>query len=183
MRNVKVVVEYDGTDYFGFQYQPRVPTIQGELERVLCKIVKEKVTVYGSGRTDAGVHAAGQVINFRTQGSIPTDRVCAAMNALLPTSIAALEAVEVEAQFHSRYSARSRLYRYEILNREAKSALLGRYSWHLRHPLNVDAMRDGAQHLVGVHDFCSFACADRDDECSSIRCMSFGGSAPRGRAH
>ena len=110
MRTVKVVVEYDGTDYFGFQYQPEVPTIQGELEKVLAKIVKEDVRVYGSGRTDAGVHAAGQVIHFHTRGTIPIDRVCAAMNSLLPRGIAALEAQEVGPEFHSRYSARSRLY-------------------------------------------------------------------------
>lgn len=170
MRNVKVVVEYDGTDYFGFQYQPNVPTIQGELERVLARILKEKVTVYGSGRTDAGVHAAGQVINFRTRGTIPIERLCIAMNSLLPVSIAALEAEEVGPQFHARYSAKSRLYRYDILNREVKSALQGRYCWHVRHPLDVDTMRKSAQCLIGVHDFTSFAVADRD-ESSTVRNM------------
>lgn len=163
MRNVKVVVEYDGTDYFGFQYQPNAPTIQAELERVLSMIVKERITICGSGRTDAGVHAAGQVINFRTAGTIPIERLSIAMNSLLPVSIAALEAEAVSGEFHARYSAKSRLYRYDILNRDAKSALGGRYSWHVRHPLDVQAMRESAQALVGVHDFSSFACADRDD--------------------
>ncbi len=163
MRNVKVVVEYDGTDYFGFQYQPNVPTIQAELERVLEKIVKEKVTVYGSGRTDAGVHAAGQVINFRTEGTIPVDRLCIAMNSLLPVSIVALEAEEVPPEFHARYSAKSRLYRYDILNRETPSALTGRFCWHVRFPLDAGVMNEAARPLIGVHDFSSFTCADRDD--------------------
>ncbi len=98
MRNIKVVVGYDGTDYFGFQYQPEAPTIQAELERVLGLIAKEKVTVYGSGRTDTGVHAEGQMISFRTEGSIPIDKLCVAMNSLLPPSIAAVEASEVDSE-------------------------------------------------------------------------------------
>lgn len=163
MRNVKVVVQYDGTDYFGFQYQPGVPTIQEVLERVLSRIVKEKVTIYGSGRTDAGVHAAGQVISLRTAGSIPIDRVCVAMNSLLPPSIAVVEADEVDESFHARYSARSRAYAYDILNRRMPSALESRFSWHVKRPLDVEAMDRSAQSLVGVHDFSSFACADRDD--------------------
>jgi tRNA pseudouridine38-40 synthase len=165
VRNVKAVVEYDGTDYFGFQYQPGVPTIQGELERVLSKIVKRKVIVYGSGRTDAGVHAAGQVINFRIGEGIPTDRMCVAMNSLLPKDIAVLQAYEVEDDFHSRYSAVSRLYRYDILNRSIRSALEGRFSWHVDRQLDIDAMRVGAKHLVGVHDFSSFWCVKRSDDC------------------
>lgn len=170
MRNVKVVVEYDGTDYFGYQYQPNVPTVQGELERVLSKIVKEKVSIYGSGRTDSGVHAAGQVINFLTSGSIPIEKLCVAMNSLLPTSISAVRAEEVSEDFHARYSARSRLYRYSILNRELRSALAGRFAWHVNRQLDTDAMNEGKEHLLGVRDFCSFASADRDDG-STIRNM------------
>ena len=172
VRNVKVVIEYDGTDFCGFQYQPGVPTIQGELERVISRIVKEEVTVYGSGRTDAGVHAAGQVVNFRTGGSIPVNKLCIAMNSLLPPSIAALEASEVDEAFHARYSAKSRLYHYDILNRETRSAIEGRFCWHVRWPLDVDAMDEAAQCLLGVHDFTSFASADRDDEGSRVRNVS-----------
>ena len=172
MRNIKLTIEYDGTDYFGFQYQPGVPTLQGEIERVLSKIVKEEVTVYGSGRTDAGVHAAGQVINFRTEGGIPVEKLCIAMNSLLPRSIAAREAAEVDEAFHARYSAKSRLYRYDILNRETRSALEGRFCWHVRQPLDANAMNDAAQCLLGVHDFTSFASADRDDGCSPVRNVS-----------
>jgi len=172
LRNIKLTIEYDGTDYFGFQYQPGVPTLQGEIERVLSKIVKEGVTVYGSGRTDAGVHAAGQVINFRTEGGIPVEKLCIAMNSLLPPSIAAREAAEVDEAFHARYSAKSRLYRYDILNRETRSALEGRFCWHVRWPLDANAMNDVAQCLLGVHDFTSFASADRDDGCSPVRSVS-----------
>lgn len=168
MRNVKVVVEYDGTDYFGFQYQPEVPTIQAELERVLSSIVKEDVAVIGSGRTDAGVHAAGQVVNFRTEGTIPTDRICPAMNSLLPRAIVALRAEEVEENFHSRYWAKSRLYRYDILNREHRSALQGRFCWHVPAALDLDAMAEASSHLTGVHDFSSFAC-ESDCKESSVR--------------
>ena len=163
MRNIKVVVGYDGSDYSGFQYQPNARTIQGELERVLGLIVKEKVTVYGSGRTDAGVHAEGQVINFRTEGSIPIDKLCIAANSLLPPSIVAVEASEVDADFHARYSARSRLYVYDIGNRDMPSALESRYCWHVSRPLDVEAMKESAKSLVGIHDFYSFACAGRDD--------------------
>jgi len=174
VRNVKVVVEYDGTDYFGFQFQPGVPTVQGELERVLAKIVKEQVTVYGSGRTDAGVHAAGQVINFRTECGIPIDRVCVAMNTLLPRDIAALDACEVDEDFHARYSAKSRLYRYDILNADLRSAIEGRYCWHIAKPLNVDAMSEAAGCLIGVHDFSSFECAGSDNKTSVREMMSIG---------
>jgi len=163
VRNIKVVVGYDGSDYSGFQYQPNARTIQGELERVLGLIVKEKVTVYGSGRTDAGVHAEGQVINFRTEGSIPIDKLCIAANSLLPPSIVAVEASEVDADFHARYSAKSRLYVYDIGNRDMPSALESRYCWHVSRPLDVEAMKESAKSLVGIHDFYSFACAGRDD--------------------
>ena len=172
MRNIRVTIEYDGADFFGFQYQPEAPTIQGELERVLSKIVDERVTIYGSGRTDAGVHAAGQVISFRTKGSVPVERLCIAMNSLLPASIVALGAEEVEPEFHARYSAKSRLYRYDILNREKRAAIRGRYCWHVRWLLDLDAMREGASCLLGVHDFSSFASADRDGEGSPVREVS-----------
>ncbi|MDH7600858.1 MAG: tRNA pseudouridine(38-40) synthase TruA [Armatimonadota bacterium] len=169
MRNIKVILEYDGTDFYGFQYQPGVPTIQGELEKALSKIFKERITVYGSGRTDAGVHALGQVINFRSHGTIPIDRVCVAMNSLLPPSIAAISACEVDEHFHARYSAKSRLYRYVILNRSVRSAIQGRFCWHVPQQLDLLAMSEAAQCLVGVHDFAAFAAADRDEKDSSVR--------------
>lgn len=170
MRNVKVVVEYDGTDYFGFQFQPGVPTVQGELERVIQSIVKEQVTVHGSGRTDAGVHARGQVINFRTSCQIPVDRMCIAMNTLLPRDIAAVRACEMDEDFHARYSASSRLYRYDILNTELRSALMGRFCWHVSNQLDADAMSESGQCLLGIHDFSSFECSGSDNK-TSVRDM------------
>lgn len=179
MRNVKVIVEYDGADFFGFQYQPGVPTIQGELERVLTKITKVPVIVYGAGRTDAGVHAAGQVVSFRTNGSIPVDRISVAMNALLPRAISVVSAVEVSENFHARYSAVSRLYRYEILNRPLRSALLARYCWHVPQALNVKAMAEAGRPLVGVHDFAAFGSVERDGDCT-VRDVKSLSVEPRG---
>ncbi len=168
VRNIKAVIEYDGTDYFGFQYQPDRPTIQGELQEALNRILGEVVVIYGAGRTDTGVHAVGQTINFRTQSRIPVERLPAAMNSLLPKAISVADAEEVDESFHSRYSARSRLYRYTVLNRANRSAVQARYSWHVAKPLNCGAMRKAAKSLVGVGDFAGFACGDSEN-CTTVR--------------
>ncbi|MBI2842787.1 MAG: tRNA pseudouridine(38-40) synthase TruA [Armatimonadetes bacterium] len=162
MRNIKVVIEYDGTDYFGFQRQPGRRTIQGEIERALTKITKKPVKVVGAGRTDAGVHALGQVISFKTGGTIPTEKIAVAMNSLLPKDIVAGDAREVPPEFHARYSAKSRAYKYIVLNRKHPSAFFGRFSWYVPGALNLAAMRRGAKYLVGTHDFTSFSAADTD---------------------
>ena len=153
MRNIKVVIEYDGTQYQGFQYQPGVPTIQGELEKVLSILVKEPVTIYGAGRTDTGVHALGQVINFRSNCTIPIEKVCVAMNSRLPIDISAARADEMDMSFHSRYSAKRRVYRYHILNTNLRSAITCRFAWHVGRPLNDSLMSDAAQALLGVNDY------------------------------
>lgn len=165
MRNVKVVIEYDGTDFAGFQYQPGELSIQGELERVLLELVKSKVTVFGAGRTDAGVHAIGQVINFHSEINIPVQKMCLVFNSLLPQGISAVSAEEVSEDFHSRYCAKSRWYQYRILNRENKSAQRARFCWHIRKILNIDAMIESAQYLIGVNDFSSFSCAGCETSC------------------
>ncbi len=170
MRNIRARVEYDGTDYFGSQYQPDRPTIQGELQKALNCILGEVVVIYAAGRTDTGVHAVGQVINFRTQSRIPAERVPAAMNSLLPKTISVVHAEEADESFHARYSARSRLYRYTVLNRSTRSALQERYSWHIAKPLDCGAMRRAAKSLVGVGDFAGFACGDNED-CTTVRCL------------
>lgn len=157
MRNIKIVVEYDGTEYRGFQYQPGVPTIQGELERVLAGLVKEPVTVYGAGRTDAGVHAERQVINFRSNCTVPIDRLCIAMNSRLAADIVAICAEEADESFHARYSAVRRVYRYSILNTENRSALKCRYAWHVPGELDHTLISEAAEALVGVRDFRSFS--------------------------
>lgn len=161
MRNIKVIVDYDGTDFSGFQKQPGRRTVQGELEFVLGKLFGEPIKVIGAGRTDAGVHATGQVISFRTQGAIPTDRICPAMNGMLSRDVRAKKAEEVEESFHARYSAKSRTYVYIISNRQESSALLERYAWRIETPLDVDLMKAAAQHIIGVHDFASFGVPDR----------------------
>lgn len=162
MRNIKVVVEYDGMDYFGFQRQPGRRTIQGELESALTRIIKETIRVCGAGRTDAGVHALGQVISFKTGGTIPTKKIVAALNSVLPADIVARDAVEVSDEFHARYSAKSRIYKYVILNDEIPSAVSGRFVWHVPYELNEVEMGRAAEALLGVHDFKSFSAAGSD---------------------
>lgn len=157
MRNIKVVIEYDGTQYQGYQFQPGVPTIQGELERVLAGLVKEPVTVYGAGRTDSGVHALGQVISFRSNCTIPIDKLCVAMNSRLSDSISAVSAEEVDDDFHARFSAVRRVYRYNIMNTELRCALVCRYAWHVSRLLDEALMNEAAQALVGLHDFRGFS--------------------------
>lgn len=164
MRSMKAVVQYDGTDYFGFQKQPGRRTIQGEIEQALHQIMKEPVRVTGAGRTDAGVHALGQVISLRTNCGIPIERVCIALNSVLPKDIVLAEAEEVCPEFNARRSARFRTYEYLILNTEYPSALLGRYAWWMPEDLDLRAMRRAASHLVGTHDFSAFALNARDDK-------------------
>jgi tRNA pseudouridine38-40 synthase len=162
MRNIKVVIEYDGTDYFGFQRLPGRRTIQGALEWALTRITKEPIKIAGAGRTDSGVHALGQVISFRTQGTIPTEKIPVALNSLLRRDIVAREASEEPASFHARFSAKARAYRYVILNDAVPSALFGRFSWYVPINLDVDAMNKAAGHLVGIHDFTSFSMTQMD---------------------
>lgn len=162
MPNIKAIIEYDGTDYCGFQKQPSVPTIQGELEKVLKELFQDaSVKVIGAGRTDAGVHATGQVISFASPERFPTERLCPAMNGLLPKSIRVKSVQIVPPEFHARYSARARTYIYVVLNREVPSALLVRYTWHVTYPLDLAAMRSGAAGLVGAKDFASFGSPER----------------------
>jgi tRNA pseudouridine38-40 synthase len=156
MRNVRLLLEYDGADFHGFQKQAGLTTIQGELETALAGILKHPVKVIGAGRTDAGVHALGQVINFATESRMPIERMPVALNSCLPAAIAAREAREVDPEFHARRSASSREYRYLVLNRPQRSALLARYVHHVPLPLDAAAMAEAAQALVGEHDFGSF---------------------------
>ena len=164
MRSIMVTVQYDGTEYFGFQRQPGRRTIQGELEWALARITKEPVKVVGAGRTDAGVHALGQVISFKTRGTIPTEKIPVALNSLLAKDIVAMDAAEVPLEFSARRSAKSRLYRYLILNDRLPSVIFGRYSWYLPDELDLGVMRRAARSLVGIHDFTSFSAADMDTE-------------------
>jgi tRNA pseudouridine38-40 synthase len=154
--NFKLIIEYDGSDYHGWQRQARERTIQGTIEWAIGRITGEKVSLIGSGRTDAGVHALGQVANFRSASALPADVVLRALNALLPEDIVVLDCNTVPAGFHARFDAREKTYCYSLLNRSCPAAVGRQYHWHIRHPLNVPAMKVALTHLTGTHDFTSF---------------------------
>jgi tRNA pseudouridine38-40 synthase len=159
MRRVLLVVQYDGTDYHGFQRQPGLPTIQQQLERAARRVLGHDVTIIGAGRTDAGVHAVGQTATFDTDRPIPIERVAAALNAALPSDISVVRAMEAPVDFHPRFHAVGKVYGYRILNRELPSPFIGRYAWHIPEPLAVDRMRAAAGQLLGRHDFVAFSSA------------------------
>lgn len=156
MRGVKMVVEYDGTNYAGFQRQPSRPTIQDELEKALSTILREEIKVVGAGRTDAGVHALHQVVSFKTYASFEADRLQWSLNCLSPKDIAVKSIEIVDSSFCARRSATSREYEYFILNQSHPSPFLDRYSHFVARRLSLKAMREAAQFLVGTHDFSAF---------------------------
>jgi tRNA pseudouridine38-40 synthase len=157
MRNIKLVIEYEGTNYHGWQVQPGLKTIQGILQSKLSMITKADAEVMGAGRTDAGVHALGQVANFKTNSRMTPEEFKAALNSVLPKDIVIRDVQEVENDFHARYSAKSRTYIYTILNGTTPSAFLRNYAYRVSHPIDVGAMTDACRFLVGTHDFSSFA--------------------------
>lgn len=159
MRNIKLTLEYDGRAYAGWQIQPGLPTVQGTVESVLSRITDAPVRAIASGRTDAGTHALGQVANFTTHSIIDNTSLVRAMNSLLPDDIAAVEAVDVAREFHARYSALSKTYRYLILNRERPSPFYNGYAWHVRYSIDLDAMAEALNLMVGEKDFSSFRAA------------------------
>ncbi|MEE9614842.1 MAG: tRNA pseudouridine(38-40) synthase TruA [Thermodesulfobacteriota bacterium] len=172
-RNIKLTLEYDGTDYVGWQVQPGLPTVHGVLVEGLKKITGEEVALIASGRTDAGVHALGQVANFKTTSSISVDGIRDGLNSVLPKDVAITEALEVPPGFDSRRDARSKTYAYRVLRREHRSPVLGRFSWHVDLPLDTDVMSEGAALLVGRKDFSSFRAADSDAAHSVREIFSF----------
>jgi tRNA pseudouridine38-40 synthase len=157
MERYRAVVAYDGTDYQGFQRLPSdLPSVQGAIERALSHITGHAVSLVGAGRTDAGVHASGQVIAFEAEWRHGTDKLLRAANAELPPDIA-LQSVEIAAPtFHPRYSAVSRTYRYMVYSAEARNPLKARFAWHVWNPLDIEAMNAAAALLIGEHDFASF---------------------------
>jgi tRNA pseudouridine38-40 synthase len=156
MRTLKLVLEYDGFDYCGWQVQEDAPTIQGVLEAALTKILGERVRVHGAGRTDAKVHALGQVASFRCASAIPATALQRALNSLLPRDVVVQSAEDIPAEFHARFSALGKTYAYRILNRPVRAPLRLRHVWHLPQPLDVSAMRGAGVFLHGTHDFASF---------------------------
>jgi tRNA pseudouridine38-40 synthase len=160
---VRALVAYDGTDYSGFQRQVDVPTIQETLEATLAQVTQEAATVWAAGRTDAGVHALGQVIACDTSWRHSVEDLQRAMNAVLPLDIAVRDMEVAASDFHPRYDARSRLYRYRIHNGPVRSPIARRYSLHMPYPLDIAVMQRAAQSLVGEHDFATFGQAPKGD--------------------
>ncbi len=174
MRYFKLTIAYDGTDFHGWQIQSSdKPTIQGEIVGVLRRITQENVLLHGAGRTDAGVHALGQVASFRTQSALSAGEFQRALNALLPPAIRIVAAEEVGADFHARWSAIGKVYRYRLYRGKVVPPVLWRYVLHYPFPLDEDAMRGAASRYVGPHDFASFAAStgseDDDKERSTMR--------------
>jgi len=166
-RIIKITLEYDGTDYAGWQIQPDVVTVQGVVEDVLVKILKEPTRVHGAGRTDAGVHAAGQVAHFETTSAMTPAEFERALNSLLPDDVRVVAAEEAPGGFHARYSARSRTYRYAVSYMD--SVFTRRHSYYVRDPLDVEAMRRAAALLVGEHDFAAFGNLSDDYDSTTRR--------------
>lgn len=158
-KNIKLLLEYDGTDWHGWQVQQNARTVQGEVERALRVITRSDLRVSGASRTDAGVHARGQVCNFRTESRIPVERWPAALNSTLSPGVTVLSATEVPAEWHSRIHARGKTYSYRINTRLAPLAIDRRFAMHYPRVVDTKAMQTAATHLVGRHDFASFQAA------------------------
>jgi tRNA pseudouridine38-40 synthase len=168
MRNLKLVLAYDGSEFSGWQVQPDAATIQGTLASAIGRVTGEKVLPQGSGRTDAGVHALAQVATFTTESPIPAQNLVKALNDMLPPSIRVLEASEAPPEFHARKSAHAKTYRYRMYRGAICPPSLARYVWHYPYPLDEHAMLCAAGLVIGEHDFTSFAAVDsergREDE-------------------
>jgi len=173
MRNLKLVLAYDGSEFSGWQVQPDTATIQGTLASAIGRLTGEQVLPQGSGRTDADVHALAQVASFTTESPIPAENLTKALNDILPASIRVLEVTEAPAEFHARKSARAKTYRYRMLRSPICPPFLARYVWHYPYPLDENAMRRAASLVVGEHDFTSLAAVDPErgaqEEVSNIR--------------
>jgi tRNA pseudouridine38-40 synthase len=163
-RNIRIVVAYDGTGFHGWQRQPSVPTVQACLEEAIVQVTGEPVELFGSGRTDAGVHALGQVANFTSPCRIPLSNLIKAVNNVLPPEVRVREAGEVASGFHARYDVRSKTYRYRILQSEVCSPFLWRFVWHCPYLLDRTQMAAAARSFVGSHDFRSFAASGASEE-------------------
>jgi tRNA pseudouridine38-40 synthase len=164
MSTVKLIVEYDGTRYAGWQRQPDQPTIQEAIETAIRQLTQVSLSVVAAGRTDAGVHALGQVVSFRIEKHWSAHEWVKGMNARLPDDIAVRSASLMLEDFHARYAAKGKLYQYRILNRPERPALERAYVWHVYKPLALEPMREAAAFLVGPHDFSSFEGTLSDNE-------------------
>lgn len=165
IRNIKLIIEYDGTNYHGWQKQPKQITIQEVLENTLGRVLEHEVSIIGAGRTDAGVHALGQTANFRTDCRIPAEKIPYALNALLPDDIVVKHACEMPADFHARFSVKGKYYKYIINNGRFPSAIYAKREYFCPYRLNIDLMKETLEELLGTHDFKGFmasGCAVKD---------------------
>lgn len=170
-RRYRLTVEYDGTEFAGFQIQGKGErTVQGALEEAVSRLARTPTRIHGAGRTDAGVHASGQVVHLDAAWSLPIERLADVLNANLPPDVSIRTASEAESGFHSRFDATSRTYRYAILNRPTRSALMGRFALHERGLLNLEQMQAAATTLLGTHDFAAFGQPDEAGR-STVRFM------------
>ncbi len=168
MRNIKLTIEYDGKDFNGWQKQPNKLNIQGEIERAIKDITGEDVDLIASGRTDAGVHALGQVANFKTDSNIPVEKIPIALNTKLKRSIRILAAEEVDERFHSRYNCKKKTYRYVINNSVNGTAIYRNLEYNFSQELNVDKMNEAVKYFIGEHDFKGFKASGTSSK-SSVR--------------
>lgn len=171
MRNIKLLIEYDGTNYFGWQIQKVGSTIQGTIEKAITKATGEVVELIGSSRTDSGVHARGYVANFKTNSSIPSNRFREAINTRLPSDIVILESEEVSEDFHSRYNSKGKTYTYSILNCDLPIAIGKNYVYHVRGKFNIEKMQETCKFFIGTHDFKSFK-SDGSSVKTTVRTIS-----------
>ena len=171
MRHFKLTIAYDGTDFHGWQIQANKPTVQGEIVAVLRRLTQENVQLPGAGRTDAGVHALGQVGSFRTQSALSAGEFQRALNALLPPAIRIVSAEETGPDFSARWSAKGKVYRYRLYRGKVVPPMLWRYVLHYPFPLDEQAMKEAAAKFVGVHDFTSFAASTGSEDDDKERNM------------
>lgn len=159
MPRFKLIVAYDGTNYNGFARQPNAVTIQGTLEAAISTIVGKETLILGAGRTDRGVHAKGQCCVFDAETKVPVERMARAINSQLPADIAVQSVEIVDQDFHPRFGAKRKTYRYQILNTKLRDPFLYKYAWLYPYNINVDIMREAAAHMIGEHDFACFCAA------------------------
>ena len=168
MRNIKLTIEYDGKDFKGWQKQPNKLNIQGEIEKAIENITGEKVELIASGRTDAGVHAMGQVANFKTNSNMPIEKIPIAINSQVKNSIRIQNAEEVDENFHSRFNCKKKTYRYVIDNSKYGSAIYRNISYHMQIKLDVEEMKKAIKYFEGEHDFKAFKSSGTSSK-SSVR--------------
>ena len=168
-RNIAMVIQYDGSRFSGWQRQPNQLTVQGELERVLSVLCAKPIEVNGTSRTDAGVHAAGQVASFSGEFAIPTENILRAANNLLPSDISVAHVWEAKEEFHPRFDAKGKTYLYRILNSKVRDPFRSRYTWWVDRTLDVEAMRKASKLLIGEKDFAAFESSGAQNSTGTVR--------------